>query len=95
MPTQLPLSIVLPPNVVAPASATLSISPVEYVVDAFEQLIVPGFGGDTPLKKSVRVHLYRKMLLQVLQEELLISIPLSLDQVFQLTMRCFERLGLS
>ncbi|KAF0147027.1 MAG: hypothetical protein FD143_3132, partial [Ignavibacteria bacterium] len=51
--------------------------------------------AETMLKKNVRLHLYRKTLRHVLDQELALSLPSSLDQVYQLTIRCFERLGFS
>ena len=88
---------IIPPlqSVHVPANATLTINPSEYVLDSFESLIATSIDAETLLKKNVRLHLYRKTLRHVLEQELALSLPCSLNQLYQLTIRCFERLRFS
>jgi hypothetical protein len=72
----------------------IAIDPVEYVLDAFDKLIAPAITGESELKKKLRTHLYRKLLVNLIHAELGQTLPTTIEDVYQLTIRCFDKLGI-
>ena len=82
-----------PTSALAHAPQPIHIDPIAYVLDAFDKLIAPTIIAPSPLKQSVRIHVFRNILIEHARQELsFFTLHTSLD-LCSLVDRCFEQCG--
>ena len=76
------------------SSDILAVSALDYVAETFDQCLAHTFPSSSPQESIVKAHVYRRLVLDICKQELLVHPPLSPSDLCALAVLCIQRAGL-